>query len=462
MNQQTAQNIIGLCSEIDNLNLDELLSNTFGERTDFENIQLSQVNLSEFIYLLKKVSNQFSSQLKRREVSMILSSSFSQPQFGSSDIESQIVSLLNQIKTGNYASAEGYLLWLVYYLVTHSLFDEKIDENIISDNSLLILKEKLNLIETSIINKQKEVNVLYSQLDNAKKDIEVLILQKKDELSQITTNLQTANSQISQIGDLLNKGTEQSSKLSFIVELQEGNKTKVDETLKGLLDTYRTTNAELDTNIKVVLDKQEVFEKQVATNQEHLEFVEGKRTFFEERVKYLEELIGREVGVSLFETFKQRKMELNTSVTFWKWAVPAMAVITIIWVFCLFYFQPLLSDKTLWWQGFAINSLKSVPVVSLLIFTINQYRKERNFQEEYAFKSAVALTIDAYANRLGNPENKDKLIMEAVFEVYKSPIDTKSDNESLSTKTALESMKSIAETSKELVTTAKDIVSGKS
>ena len=97
-----------------------------------------------------------------------------------------------------------------------------------------------------------------------------------------------------------------------------------------------------------------------------------------------------------------------------------------------------------------VNSLKALPAVGLLLFAISQYVKERNFQEEYAFKSAVALTINSYADQLNEITNKDKMIMESVTQIYKSPIHQKIVQKDQS---------SISSSAKELIETAKSIVS---
>ena len=112
-----------------------------------------------------------------------------------------------------------------------------------------------------------------------------------------------------------------------------------------------------------------------------------------------------------------------------------MAVLTVLWVFFLFKNQVTGTDMNLWWEAFALNTLKSIPAIFLLIFSITQYGKERTFQEEYAFKSAVALTIDAYASRIQDPKSKDTLIMEAVLNIYRTPIEEKQSGKIKSKKT---------------------------
>ncbi|WP_423147690.1 hypothetical protein [Rubrolithibacter danxiaensis] len=451
MNQQTVQSIISTCGQFENVNYEDLVSRVYPDRTDLENIQLSQLSLGEFIYLTKRIVPQFVAAVNDREIAMILPLVYNHGQFGNAQVDTQLQNLLNYTNQANFPSAEQFLLWLVNYQVENGIYSKtgkKPSETLSA--SLNALAEKLNLTQQSISNKQKEVEALYKSLETSNKEIQNLITQKREELNQITTNLTTSNSQASQIAELLNRATEQNSRLNSILEQQEQNKQQSDKKFKDLQGTYSETNAKLDENIKTILSQIDVFNQQVTTNQGHLEFVESKKEFFDERIKYLENLIGREVGASLFETFKQRKVELHKSVDFWRWAVPVMAVATIIWIFFLFSRQTDIHEINLWWQAFAVNTLKSIPAIFLLLFAINQYRKERNFQEEYAFKSAVALTIDAYSSRLNDLTNKDKLIMEAVLSVYKTPIEERLA-EKIKTKTAMETMKTMVDTTRELV-----------
>jgi len=99
------------------------------------------------------------------------------------------------------------------------------------------------------------------------------------------------------------------------------------------------------------------------------------------------------------------------------------------------------------------NSIKTLPFFFLLFYSIAQYNKERNFQEEYAFKSAVALTIKAYSDIVKKEELKDELIVNSVSGVYKSPTIVKTR------KTKEES--SILETARELINTAVEVIKKK-
>jgi hypothetical protein len=451
MNKQVAQNIITICTEFDNIKIDSLVEKTFPDRVDIENIQLSQISLFEFVSLSKRVFSQFKSTLVDREISMILPLVYIHPQYGSAQVDGQLQNFISYLNQGNFNTAEGFLLWLVGYQVENGIYAkiQKRQSDSLS-SSLNTLSEKLHLIELSIINRQNDVEKSYLNLENTTREIQNLIIQKKDELAQITSNLSTSNTQIAQISEILTRGSEQGARLSTILEHQEKNSVQAEVKIKEFQELYTVSNTKIDERFKVVESIIIDFTNQVNENQKHLEFVEGKRHFFEERNNYLNDLIGREVGASLFETFKQRKNELYKPVIFWLCGVLIMTLATVFWVYFLFFHQIDIKDINVWWQTFSVNTLKTIPAIFLLFFSINQYRNERNFQEEYAFKSAVALTIDAFSSRLKDENNKDKLIMESVLNLYQTPIKEKHEDH-IKSKNLLETLKNMIDATRELI-----------
>ncbi|WP_215899537.1 hypothetical protein, partial [Acinetobacter oleivorans] len=99
-------------------------------------------------------------------------------------------------------------------------------------------------------------------------------------------------------------------------------------------------------------------------------------------------------------------------------SIPTIALVSAFWIVYLFWG---VDPASISWQLLLINSIKTLPVLGLFFFTTSQYTKERNFQEEYAFKSAVALTVNSYAEQLKETANQDKLIMDSVQTIYMPP-----------------------------------------
>lgn len=179
---------------------------------------------------------------------------------------------------------------------------------------------------------------------------------------------------------------------------------------------------EIDTSRKSAEELERIMQGKVSQYNEHIKTLDDSMKIFNERSDYLNDLIGREVGASLFETFKQRKKEFH--IGRWFVAVILVSVLSIAWIYIVFSgtFKDILPESAfVGWQLFALNTLKCVPAVYLIYFVTKQYSLERRFQEEYAFKSAVALTIKAYADLLSDGANKDQLILQSVVSIQKSP-----------------------------------------
>jgi len=108
------------------------------------------------------------------------------------------------------------------------------------------------------------------------------------------------------------------------------------------------------------------------------------------------------------------------------------------------------------WLMLIINALRTSPAFILVYFCLAQYTKERVLQEEYAFKSAVSMTITAYAAMINAEQEKTQLLMSTVQGVYIPPAFGKQSRPfSLRAKHLTESGKSAVEVLKEV----KEIVS---
>ena len=209
--------------------------------------------------------------------------------------------------------------------------------------------------------------------------------------------------------------------------------------MKDLKDSYKT---EIDTTTKKNAD----FEKLLTS-------VQDRSSTFDQRLLVLNELIGKEGAVKLFSTFNDRKIELEKPVKRWAnivFTTGGIALVLIVGVFTNFFGYVGGFPTSIDWHYLIINSLKSLPVMIVLFFTIKQYAKERSFQEEYAFRSAIALTIQAYGDIAG--KNKDDLISKAVASIYAMPtiMKEKSSFFSFRSKHLTDSIKELNETVKNI------------
>ncbi len=335
-----------------------------------------------------------------------------QNEYGGADLSTDLSHFNAYVTTNKFPNAVAHLNRLIHYQAING-FWEKSERKYFSHSEETVNseKERIELVGKQLEKRTASLQDLLDGIASAKSDLELFTEAKNKELNEIESLLAAVRNHNNEISGLHSFATSLSEKINAIRDASELKRNETDELHKESKSGLKHIQGLLEEQATVIDGE----------NKEYLELkqkFEEKTDYFTERNGYLDDLIGREVGASLFETFKQRKGELSSSISFWKWSVPITAIATISWIFFLFGNSDL---ADLEWQVIFVNSLKILPAPGLLLFTISQYTKERNFQEEYAFKSAAALTINSYADQLKAEENKDKLIMEAVNEIYKTP-----------------------------------------
>ncbi|OWW23115.1 hypothetical protein B4Q04_22335 [Zobellia sp. OII3] len=458
MNTNQINDLKARISNIEQLEINSLVSEIFKDQ-DIENISIGQYKVPEFVSTLKRLIKQFKIEFEENGHFLPFQYNY-QNEFGSGNLKSDFQNLASQLggKTHtNLNSSVSFINRLVYYQIANGFWDKSTRKyHKASEIKITELKDQLDLISKQLGKYGENYKLMVDELNKKKEEIQNLINQKNKELQQITNNLQTSNSNSNQITQLLTKATSTNEKINGLLNQQTQNLDNQKKKSENQ-DSYFEKQTQTFKKIEVTLEKKIVeVETQIADFNKKLEFVESKKEYFEERNDYLDELIGREVGASLFETFKQRKKELEKPVGKWLWIVIAMAVLTFGAILVIFTNAfGILGDvpNELSTIRLITNSIKTLPFFFLLFYAIAQYNKERNFQEEYAFKSAVALTIKAYSDIIEKEDLKDELILNSVSGIYKSPTiyktkKTKEDN-------------TIYETAKDLLSTALEVMKKK-
>lgn len=425
MNEQKILAITSTLDSLKNFDLNDRITKKYSNfsENDLKKHKINNLTIIEFKTLFDKIINQFLRELKSEngfilpEVFYLNGSNY--------DIQSAVNSLKGYIENSDFHNAENYLIFITQYAMMFGFYD-KSKYKLHTENSKTIQNElsKISLMNDNYLQISNKYEKLFSEIKELKSSLDILYSEKQDDFSEMSDNLDKSNEYLEKIQSIVDDAENLKSETQNVLEKSQELQNTIDEI------SYNMSELENQSRISTEkLDEQEQnwqnkIEKIYQEFDNKLKFVESKTSFFEERNKYLEELIGREVGASLFETFKQRKIELNKSVQFWTWCVPIVSILSLIYTLTIFT-----NGFGIWgeiqtqfsWQIFTLNVLKSIPVIFILYYCISQYNKERNFQEEYAFKSASALTIKAYADILNEVSKKDELVFEAVNNLYKSP-----------------------------------------
>ena len=134
--------------------------------------------------------------------------------------------------------------------------------------------------------------------------------------------------------------------------------------------------------------------------------------------------MGPSADAALGGKFNKRETDVRKSLFWWRIAVVGSVLLAVTWAVIVFL---CLATKTnLPYLDILVNLVKTTPGFVLMGYIMAQYNKERAIEEEYAFKAAIAMTINAYANLLQENDseaNKSRqlMLLGAIRQVYAKP-----------------------------------------
>lgn len=185
----------------------------------------------------------------------------------------------------------------------------------------------------------------------------------------------------------------------------------------------------------------------------------------------VQKLIEPAVAGSLSKSFNDRKISLEKSRRFWLILAGVSAVISI--AATILVARSLIDGLNIKFPENCTakqidNIIKTAPNKSILIlirigilfpiytlfgYVYNQYTKERNLEEEYAHRAAVASSLPNYGDLAVDPSVKDQIISNASSVVFESPnrnkkSTSKSKEDDSAVKSILDSLTSVLKAGK--------------
>lgn len=230
------------------------------------------------------------------------------------------------------------------------------------------------------------------------------------------------------ISEIIQDAEEKQNKLTELLTQSEQVATKISVAateINGKLNEV-SSNADTARNAISDIDKTKSDVQQIKVEVEQLkstttELVKTNESLVEE----IKNQLGIAAGASLSHTFDDRKKDLENSTRRWlKWLI---ADIIVLFIVAFFVFWELKSNPTLT-PNFFLKFTLSFPFIYAAFFFHSQFNKEKQLLEEYAFKSAVSLSLEAYRQLLedefdGNQDKTEKVkfMTGVINKIYTSP-----------------------------------------
>jgi len=418
MNINQKQTVIDNLEAINTTDVEQLLLAAYPTENDFSKININKYNAAEFLFLFNKMISQLEDELENGLGFLLPFTENYANDFGAVNLQNDLSNIHSYLYSNQFAPVEPLLDKLIHYQIKNGFWNKSEVKSHPVD--LEELKKQKTLIDLNQKALDKNLTVyteLKTNLDATIAGFNVFIYEKKQELTQITTLLSTANTQLTEINTIVSNATNKDTEIDGILKNIRDKVTVVSDSITEYETDFtaiKKDNAalklELETTIAKALED-------LKKSKEGIEFIESNR---EEIVR----LTGMAADGALGSKFDQRQIKLESGLTIWKCAIPLMTVLAGAWVVVVFKF--LVPDFKDEWVNILVSIIKTSPAFILLGFVFSQYKKERNLQEEYAFKSAVAMTLTAYSEMLSNADSDDnnsrqQMLLKSIEMVYNQP-----------------------------------------
>lgn len=418
MNINQKQSVLDSLETIKNIDIEQLLLVAHPTETDFSKISISNYNAAEFLFLLNKMTSQLENEIEKGLGLLLPFAENYNNDFGAVNLQSDLSTIHSYLNSNQFTTIEPILDRLIHYQVKNGFWNKsEVKSHSIDLEELKKQKTLIDLNQKALDKNLIAYNGLKTNLETTISDFNVFIDEKELELTQITALLASANAQLAEINTNVSSAINKNTEIDGILNNIKDKVTTVSESITEYETDFTiikkdnsALKLELETAIAKALDD-------LKKSKEGIEFIDNNR---EEIIR----LTGMAADGALGSKFDQRQIKLEKGLNIWKWAIPVMTIIAGAWV--VFVFKYLVPDFKDEWVNILVSILKTSPGFILLGFVFSQYKKERNLQEEYAFKSAVAMTLTAYSEMLSNADNADnnsrqQMLLKSIEMVYNKP-----------------------------------------
>lgn len=419
MNISQKQTILLEIETIYGFDFDQMIITQLPANTDFNSIMFGKYNVLEFKSLFYKMLNQLKQELENGLGLMLPNQENFHNDFGSVTLNSDMQNLRSYVANiNNRDEAAAILEKLIYYQIRQGFWEKsQIKFHDVNIEKINAAQQQLELVQKNLSANLESFNTLKRKFETKVEEVATFLATKKEEMIEVNRLLIEATGSNTKITELVSASTNKETEIDGILKNIKDKVTVVTENIDSYQTAFDKIQAEaVNQKDQLFINIQDSVQK-LESAKNSIDFIEGKRS---EIVR----LTGMAADGSLGSKFDQRQSILAGGLSFWKWGVPSVTVLSIIWVIVVFTWLPARTDNI--WINLLVSLLKTSPTFILMGFVFSQYGKERNLQEEYAFKSAVAMTLTAYSGMLeknDTEENKTRqeMLLKSIQQVYMQP-----------------------------------------
>lgn len=459
MTEQQKNTVDKSLRQLEAFDLNELAKKVYEDK-DLRTISVADFKLAEFIAMFNRAIKQLRAEIDRGSWQIMLYS-YADPEQGSNHLNAIIQHMVSHLSGGyTFDNIAPQLLWLVHYQMQSGFWDKsKLRVHSIDELQFQKAQAGIELLQAEVERRVAEVDALKMTLEESQKELEEYRTQKQQEFRTITNNQHQSSELLKEIRDFQTEASTSNATITAVLEQQKLLLSDSREKLAEEQEEFTELNTALEAARGSAQSHLYELGQKDAEYAEIIRSASEKEQFILSKQKRIEELLGFAADAALGGTFSRRQGQLAWPVGIWAVVAILAAGFTLWWVLHIFTTFASHGDGGFSWSVTLLNIVRTSPAFVLLFFAISQYTKERNLQEEYAFKAAVATTVTAYSDMIEVGVEKTAMLVSTIQGIYTPPVLGKESTPLIfSTKHLADASKSIGDAATSIKTAATDIV----
>lgn len=376
MTRETKNTLESELTSLQNLNIRGKLFASY-PRSAIGDIVISRFTGESFVYYIERVVENFSQQLLGSDW-QFWNQNCMLPQGQYIDITAAIANLRTNISNNQFQNAESFLWAIVNFQIVNSFWNEK--------NISTVKRTKIAEMLSNLESRKQEY-------DNHIRDLLLKITESFTKLDDKANKLAEIESARNSLSAIL-----QDAKNEF------GKYVTVDSDIQSKKEEIASNIRELKEELTKAKEYKNDIKSDLGDINDIKERIKGEYDYIKRKSDEVTDLSGRTSDNALAFSFRNRKKELELRVNFWKWfGIPMTFILSGGWIYISYNFIEIQIDSDILKLLFFTGKL-SLSIL-LLVFSFREYMKERKLLEDYSFKTAVAFTVNSYADQIAMHRN---------------------------------------------------------
>jgi hypothetical protein len=419
MNINQRQNVINKIEQIEKLSLIDLLNQAYPNEGDASKISIGNFNAAELIQLIQRVMTQLKSELNDGFGIYLPQSQNFQNDFGDINLERDLSNISAWLSSADFNSVSAKIESFIYYQIINGFWDKTritVDSSKVESEKLV---KELNVVQGKLNRFIDRNATLVQNFEKATNDVTVFLESKRSEFTTLTENQNTSSATLQSINEVLTRATSVEGELKTLLKNQTDSAKTVAENVENNQINFTSINRELTNLQNLLLDT-------LGDAKSDLKTIVDSKAEIEERIHESKRLLGLSADAALGGKFNKREQDVNKNLPKWLCRIVWSAIFAVIWAVIVFSCLHVNTGNP--YVDLLVNLLKTSPGFIIMGFVIAQYNKERALEEEYAFRSAIFETINAYADLLEGQDDKENknisrqtMLLDAIKQVYSKP-----------------------------------------